>query len=265
MAVRYRTKGFVLKKEDRKEADQIFTLYTEDFGKIKVLGKAIRKIKSKLRGGVRLFSLSEIEFIQGKAYNTLTDAVIINNFKNTRESLEKLKIAYSISELLDKLIRGEEPDKKIWSLLNEIFENLNSAVSSFSEKKLEILYYYFFWNLLSILGYKIDLYKCSFCRKRLNSKLNYFSPEEGIICQSCLSAKYPSVLSRFQREKNEMQAGSSVSFMTGRVDIISPEVIKILRLFLKKDWQTLLRLKIADFQEKMLEEISEKYLLNISC
>jgi len=260
MAVRYRTKGFVLKKEAKKEADQIFTLYTEDFGKIKVLGKAIRKIKSKLRGGVRLFSLSEIEFIRGKVYNTLTDAVIANNFKNIKEDLGKLKIAYKISEILDKLIKGEEPDKKIWSLLNEVFENLNSVDPSFSGKKLEILYYYFFWNLLSILGYRIDLYKCAFCQERLNLKLNYFNPEEGIICQSCLSAEYPAVPSRFQREKNGMRAGSSVSFTAGRTDIISPEIIKILRLFQKKDWQVLLKLKITAKYEKLLISASKNYL-----
>jgi recombinational DNA repair protein (RecF pathway) len=268
MAVRYRTKSFALKKEARKEADQIFTLYTEDFGKIKVLGKAIGKIKSKLRGGIGIFSLSEIEFIRGKAYNTLTDAVVINNFRNTKEDLEKLKIAYKVSEALDELINGEQPDERIWQLVNEVFGNLdaaglneiqkspqscNSLDSAESGSKLKIIYHYFLWNLLSILGYQIDLYKCAFCQERLNLKLNYFDPEEGIICQNCLSAKYPAVPSRFQQEKNG-----------ARADIIPPEVIKILRLFFKKDWQTLSRLKITNLQERSLEEISEKCLLNIA-
>ncbi len=63
MAVHYRTQGFVLKKTDLWEADQVFSIYTQDFGKLKVLGKAIRKIKSKLRSGAELFYLSETEFI----------------------------------------------------------------------------------------------------------------------------------------------------------------------------------------------------------
>ena len=70
MAVHYRTQAFILNKTDWNEADQIFTVYTEEFGKIKIVAKAIRKIKSKLRSGMDLFYLSEIEFIQGKSYKT---------------------------------------------------------------------------------------------------------------------------------------------------------------------------------------------------
>lgn len=81
MFVHHRTKAIVLKKVDRKEADQLFTLYTEDFGKLTVLGRAIRKISSKLRSGIEIFYLSEIEFIQGKAYKILTDAVLIEKFE----------------------------------------------------------------------------------------------------------------------------------------------------------------------------------------
>jgi len=91
MAVHYRTRGFVIKKTGRGEADQLFTIYTQDFGKLEVLGKAVRKIKSKLRGGIGLFYLSEIEFIQGKKTKTLTGAILIEKFPNIRKSLKKLE------------------------------------------------------------------------------------------------------------------------------------------------------------------------------
>ncbi|MBU2635445.1 recombination protein O N-terminal domain-containing protein, partial [Patescibacteria group bacterium] len=59
MTVHYRTQSFILEKTDLREADQVFTIYAKDFGKLKILGKAIRKIKSKLRPGAELFYLSE--------------------------------------------------------------------------------------------------------------------------------------------------------------------------------------------------------------
>ena len=90
MFVHYRTKGFVLKKECREEADQLFTLFTKDFGKLEVLGKAIRKISSKLRANIEVFYLTEVEFIQGKNQKILTDAILIEKFKNLRENLKKL-------------------------------------------------------------------------------------------------------------------------------------------------------------------------------
>ncbi len=67
MFTRYRTQGIILGKVDRGESDRLFTIYTKDYGIINLLARSERKIKSKLRSGLELFYLSEIEFIQGKA------------------------------------------------------------------------------------------------------------------------------------------------------------------------------------------------------
>ncbi len=255
MFIRYRTKGFVIKKEDRGEADQLFTIYTKDFGKLDILGKAIRKTSSKLRSGAEIFYLSEVEFIQGKAYKTLTDVVLIEKFKNIGQDLRKLKIAYKISEVLDKMIRGQEPDGKIWQLLIKTFERLNKleAPKSSADDRdggqkaspwnLEILLYYFLWNFLSILGYHPELQRCSFCQKKLIPQRIYFNPREGgTICQSC-----------FIKLK--------VSPKT--VKEISPEIIKILRIILNEDWQTLLKLKIESDYLKSLKLVSQDYFSKI--
>lgn len=138
-----------MKKEDRGEADQVFTVFSEDFGRLEVLGRAVRKIKSKLRSGAELFYLSEIEFIQGKNYKTLTDALIIDKFKAVREDLEKLKTAYKIAAVFDRMITGQEKDEKLWQLLKEVFHRLNSATTD----DLRLLYKYFLWQFLAIQGY----------------------------------------------------------------------------------------------------------------
>jgi len=229
MFVHYRTKGLIFKKEDRGEANQLFTIYTKDFGKLEILGKAIRKTSSKLRSGADIFYLSEIEFIQGKAHKTLTDAILIEKFKNLRKDLKSLQIAYKISEVLDSLVRGQEPDEKIWQLLNEVFQKLNNL-------KLETIYYYFLWNLLSILGYQLELYHCGFCQKKLLPEKLYFNPKEGgIICQNCYK---------------KLKSGKE----------INSESVKILRIILEKNWPTLSRLKFEKNYFKPLKMISTNYL-----
>lgn len=234
MFIHYRTRGFVLKKINRGEADQLFTIYTEDFGKLEILGKAIRKIKSKLRSGLEPFYLSEIEFIQGKGYKTLTDVVLIEKFGNIRRNLKRLKAAYRISDVLDDLIRNQEPDEKIWQLLAEVFEKLNSL--KIENCKLEIVYYYFFWNFLSLLGYQPQLRDCSLCQKKLSFGKLYFSPKEkGIICPDC-----------FKKNKSGKE-----------VDV---EIFKILRIILEKNWQILARLKIEEKHLKGLNSFSKNYL-----
>ncbi|MBI2042183.1 MAG: DNA repair protein RecO [Candidatus Nealsonbacteria bacterium] len=150
MATRYRTQCLIVKKDDKGESDQIFSVYTKDFGRLNILGKAIRKNASKLRGGADLFYFSDIEFIQGKAQKILTEATVIDSCLNIRKDLRRMTVAYQITDILDGMIPKEERDEQIWHLINEIFYKLDI----WQIGKLEILYYYFFWNLAAILGYQ---------------------------------------------------------------------------------------------------------------
>jgi len=233
MFTHYRTQGFILKKIDSGETDRIFTIYTKDFGKLELLAKAERKIKSKLRAGLEPFYLSEIEFIQGKTHKTLTDAILINSFKNLRKTLKRLSVAYKISEVIDNLVKGQEPDEKIWQLLTDVFEKLNNF--SLVGDRLLLIYHYSLWNLFSILGYELELYHCSLCQKKLNPGDVYFSPKEGgLICQNC-SKKVKSVK---------------------EADLAT---IKILRIILKKDWPLLSKLKIEKLHIESLAALSEDW------
>lgn len=242
MFTHYRTHGFILKKIDRGESDRLFTIFTKDFGKLELLAKAERKIKSKLRAGLELFYLSEIEFIQGKTNKTLTDVILINNFKNLRGDLKKLKITYKISETLDNLIKGQEPDQKIWQLLNESFkilDNWTPPISRPIENSLKIVYYYFLWNFLSILGYQLEFYNCSLCQKKIIPEEIFFSPKEGgLICQNCKT-------------------------VTKTVKEVNVNTVKIIRVLLKEEWSTLKKIKVEDKDWENLKEISNYYLSEI--
>ena len=236
MFLHYRTLCIALKKEDRGEADQIFTIFTKDLGKLEILGKAIRKVTSKLRSGINLFSISEIEFIQSKTYKILTDTLLIKQFKNIKKDLLRLKIAFQISKVADELIEGQEKDEKIWKLLTQTFDGLNN----FSGKKInfKLIYYYFLWNLVNFLGYKPELYFCVLCQNKLKPEKLYFSREGGTICNQCSKKEKFAIL-------------------------ITPEAIKILRKILEKNWKVLKKLKIEKKHLEDLEKISRFYIKTI--
>lgn len=235
----YRTEGVFLKKDDRGEADQLFTIFTEDFGKLEILARAIRKIKSKLRSASCLFYLSEIEFIQGKTYKTLTDAILIEKFKNLRKNPGRLDFAYKIADSLDSLLTQEEKDDSIWRLILETFKRLNDL--RFPVHDLQLTYYYFLWNLFSILGYAPEFYSCPVCGRKLLPETFLFLPVEGgVVCWRCFK--------NFKEEKKKKARGISV------------DTVKVLRIFLKEDWKILGKLKIEKKDKENLKEISEFYL-----
>jgi DNA repair protein RecO (recombination protein O) len=232
MIVRYRSQCFVLKKKDLREADRSFIVFSKDFGKIEVVGKAIRKIDSKLRAGIEEFYLSEIEFIQGKNSKTLVDAIVIEKFKDIRQDLEKLEIAQKIGEAADGLIRGQEPDGSIWDLLIETFGNFQFSISNFP-----MAYYYFLFNLLAILGYQIDLYNCARCCRKLVPRKNYLLLQEGgIICSNC-----------------------SDDSLKNKISIL-PETIKSLRFLSENSCELIKKLVISGKCLEDLYQISQVFL-----
>ncbi len=240
--IHYRTKGIFLKKTDIGEADRLFTVYTRDFGKLDILARAIRKIKSKLRGASDIFYLSEIEFIQGRVYKTLTDALLIKKFKNLRRDNRESEFARNLADNLDLLLREEEKDEKIWRLLIETLENLNSQLSNQSINNSQLLlYYYFLWNLFSVLGYAPQLYSCPVCSKKLLPETFWFVNEEGgVVCWHCFK--------KFSQEKQK----------TARE--ISVDTVKVLRIFLKENSSVLKKIKLEKEAQDNLREVSESYL-----
>jgi len=237
MFTHYRTRGFVTKKEDKGEADRLFTFFTEDFGKLELLARAERKIGSKLRAGLEIFYLSEIEFIQGKNQKTLTDSILINKFPNLRADFKKSKVAYAIGGIVNRLVKGQEQERKIWDLLKEVFGELNKNSSRIQTWSL--IYYYFLWNLLSFLGYELELQRCVLCQRKLRPEDVFFSSRDGgAVCGGCRkSVKEP--------EK------------------ISSNVIKVLRIFLKRDLKTLGRLIIGEKEMKEISSFSKRYLSEV--
>jgi DNA repair protein RecO (recombination protein O) len=235
MAIYYKSQGLFVNKIDRGEADQIFKIYTKDFGKLSILAKAVRKTKSKLRGGADFLYLSDIEFIQGRNQKTLTDANLVENFPGIKSSFKKMETACNISKVVDMLTGLEENDKKIWYLLKGALSEMEKT----EEEKLDILYCYFLWNFFSLIGYLPELYRCSACNKKIIPGVLHFSPSEGgMICWQC---SLPAVDS-FQ---------------------IDQDLIKVLRVALSNNWNAFCRIKMDNRLKKSFKKISQDYLKEV--
>lgn len=234
MKEHFRTKGIFLKKMPHREADYFFTIYTKEYGMISALGKSIRKIDSKLRGGAQLFFFSEIEFIEGKNYKILIDTSSLSRFENILNNLNRLGVAYRISEVANDFIKGEEKDKALWSLFIQSFKGLDN-------KKINpnILFFFFLWNFLSLLGYRAQLKNCTRCGKKLEPKgLSFSFSDGGVVCKECSG--------KIEKEVK-----------------INPNIVKIIRLFLRQNLEILTHINIPDKDLEELEEISKKYNLYI--
>jgi len=235
MFTHYRTLGIILDKKDRGEADQIFTIFSEDFGMVEVLGKAIRKISSKLRAGMEVFYFSEIEFIEGRAYKTLTDAMLRKKYFSSAAAIGNLGLAWRIAELTKELMPICQEDRVVFIFLKRIFEELQVQLP----KEKQILFLLFFlWNFISILGYKPELSFCVKCNREITELIGGFSlPDGGVVCRLCFSGI----------EKRD------------RI-VIEFNSVKVIRFFLSNPWAVVKKLKIETSLLSQLRQVSLKYL-----
>ncbi len=233
MTVHYATKGFVFKKENRQEADRVFSVFAQDLGRIEIFAKAIRRIDAKLKGGIEIFSFSQLSFIQGQRQKTLTDAVFLEKFNTLPQSPEKMEVASRVALALDDFIKGQEADPKIWNVILDFFQKLDGLAAT--NVNCQLYFQYFFWNFMKVLGYGVQVDCCAVCQKLLQPESVYFSNKDGgTICKICAPS----------------HDGSQK---------IHADVVKIIRLILKNEWDLLPKLKVKPDSLQMLREVSEKY------
>lgn len=238
MFTHYRSRGIILDKRNRGEADQLFTVFTEDFGMIEVLGRAIRKTSSKLRAGMEVFYLSEVEFIEGKFYKTLTDAVAQKKFFSSSSALQNLSLAWRIAEFAQKLGSPQE-DRIIFFFLKRIFEDLQTPLP---KEKQSLFLSFFLWSLASLMGYKPELSVCVRCSRSLQTGAGGFALQEGgAVCRSCF-------LNIPKQDRIAIRLDS----------------VKLIRFFLSHPWHEVKKLRLQGAPLRELRGISLSYFRSLA-
>ncbi len=121
------TTGIVLSRTDYGEADRIITLLTPDKGKVRVMGRGVRKLKSKLAGGIELFSVSDISYIPGRGeICTLVSTRLINHYGHIVEDIDRVQLGYELIKTLNKATE-DQPDSEYFTLLEQAFQVLDDS------------------------------------------------------------------------------------------------------------------------------------------
>ena len=179
-----KTEAIVLKGLKFGDTSKIVTLYTKDYGKIKVIAKGIRKPKSRLAGTLETFFHIHIVFYKKVTTEIylLSQSEIMHPFQKITKDLSRYAFASGSLELLDKLITGEEPNPQLF----ELTLNTLSFMESCAPKSVEKSFLFFVLRLADILGYKPKFNRCISCNKAIPNKFILFSPEKGgTVCARC--------------------------------------------------------------------------------
>ena len=130
------TRGIVLSRTDYGEADRIITVLTPEAGKLRLMARGVRKIKSKLAGGIELFSVSDITYIQGRGdIGTLVSTRLVKHYGRIIQELARVQLGYELIKILNKATE-DNPEPEYFELLQQAFTALDDAAISLGLIKL---------------------------------------------------------------------------------------------------------------------------------
>lgn len=121
------TNGIVLGRINFGEADRIITIITPDHGKLRLMAKGVRKVKSKLAGGIELFSVSNISFIVGRRdIGTLVSTRLVTHYGNLVTELNRTTAGYNALKLIDT-ITEDDSEADYYQVLLRTLATLNNT------------------------------------------------------------------------------------------------------------------------------------------
>lgn len=119
------TKGIVLSRTNYGEADRIITVLTPDQGKLTLMARGVRRPKSKLAGGIELFSTSDISFMRGRGeIGTLISTRLIKHYDNIVKDIDRVRLGYDLLKMLHRATE-DQTEPAYYELLEQILPALD--------------------------------------------------------------------------------------------------------------------------------------------
>src|SRR3982750_4646490 len=93
--------GLVVRTTDWSETSRIATVWTREFGKVRVLAKGGRRLKSNFEIALDLLTVCSMVFIRKSSggLDLLTEAQVAERFPRLRSDLHALYAGYYVAEL----------------------------------------------------------------------------------------------------------------------------------------------------------------------
>ncbi len=148
-----KTEAILLKGNNYRERSKILTLYTRSHGKMSMIAKGVRDVKSRW-GGV-LQSMAHLNIIfyynENRTLHLITGADYAGSFSGIYGDFEKMQIGFRIIELLNKTTEEHQDNEELFSLAVSSLERLDEATKNYVN-----LLFNFEICLAKILGFELN-------------------------------------------------------------------------------------------------------------
>lgn len=220
-----KVEGIILSERDYSESSKIINVLTREYGKIGIMAKGAKKLKSNFSGSTRKFTYGyfHIYYKEGKL-STLISVDIIDYLKNIQKDIAKISYSTYISELIEQVIK-EEYDEDIYNTFIEGIKKIDEGFDPMVITNIIEL------KMLEYLGVKPVIDECAICGNK-NEIVTLSSDKGGYVCINC-------------KEDSDI--------------IISDKAIKLIRMLYYVDLSKISKLDISDSVKKEIDNFINEY------
>lgn len=179
--MQYTVDGLVIRESTYGENDKRLTLLTPDRGRIHVLAKGARSLKSKYMNTTALFTYGNYEITERGEHAWLSGASVTESFYGIRNEIERLALATYVVDVVYEL-SGEDMGAydMLRLALNTLFAIANDC------KPRPLIKAVFEFRAMTMSGYLPDLSGCCVCGKPRAAYMYLDVMNGELKCAECL-------------------------------------------------------------------------------
>ena len=180
------TEGIVLNRYAMGDSSLLVTVFTRAFGKIKLVAKGARKSRTQRSSALEPFTHVSVSFRrkENRDLQILNQVEIVTSYRYIGDDLVRMSYAGAVSELVNRLVIGEEPSDGLFNLLLDVLTSLNNAASEAGA----LIFWSFQLRFAAIFGYPPHMDNCVSCNHESHVGEAFFSAAMGgMICRQCKS------------------------------------------------------------------------------
>lgn len=178
-----KTEGLVIRQADFSESSRVVTFFTRDFGKVAVIAKGAKRLKSSFEVALDLLTTCRIVFVRksSSALDILTEAKLEQRFKPRSGDLRSLYCGYFVAELLDGLSEEYDPHPHLYD------EALTTLTACAVDGPLELGLLRFELTVLREIGQLPNFHECVLCGEPAVADVSFdFKVSQGgLVCRNC--------------------------------------------------------------------------------
>ncbi len=179
--MQYTVDGLVIRESTSGENDKRLTLLTPDRGRIHVLAKGARSLKSKYMNSTPLFTYGNYEITQRGEHAWLAGASVTESFYGIRNDIERLALATYVVDVVHEL-SGE--DVGAYDMLRLALNTLFAIANDIKPRPL--IKAVFEFRAMTMSGYLPDLSACCVCGKPRAAYMYLDIMNGELKCAECL-------------------------------------------------------------------------------